>query len=816
MIQKKSPHSISEKIRLAVISTWQKIKAFARDPEKRKRWPLYALYTAGGLIFLFLFLFFLTWLGAFGRVPTRDTVKSIRQPEASKIYSVDGKLMGKYYTKNRNTLAFEDIPPEFMSSLIATEDSRYWTHNGIDFRSWMRVLVKRILLQQESAGGGSTLSQQLAKNLFPRRDYWFASMLINKYREWIVASRLEKVYSKEELLTFYINTVPFGENIFGLDAAADRYFSKTADQLTIEESAMLVGLLKATSYYNPRNFPERALKRRNVVLQQMAVNGVIDSLTLDSLQALPLVLSYQRNTDSEGIALYFRNQIRPELLEWCNEHTKPNGEPYNLYTDGLRIHTTIDFGMQQFAEESARAHLSKLQVTFDKQFQDWEPYQAPLKEAMERSSRYESLKAEGKDEETILKTFEEKIPMKFWTWDGMKDTLASPMDSLKHYLKILQGSLVAINPKTGGVMAWVGGNDAQQFNIDYVITPRHPGSAFKPFLYATAIDQGMDPCTFYHNELRTYYKYENWTPRNADEKYGGIYSLVGALARSINTIAVQLIFDTGMDAVIQKARRMGITGEMKKVPSLALGTAEVTLMELVSAYTTFLNKGNHRPYYYISRIEDADGNILEEFETPSTTSVFNAETVGIINQMMSNVIDRGTAASLRGTYGVKGALAGKTGTTQFQSDGLFVGMSPKFLAGVWVGCFDRRISFNTLRDGQGGKTALPIWGEFVKRLQAEEDYNKTFFNSWWPEEYRWVNDCPFTADSSQLVVLDPRETQDTIGSWPRKYVLRGSKSSGIGKLIEDLFGSREDRQERKEEKQEEREEKKNEKKKDKG
>ena len=816
MIQNNPPHSITEKIRQHINAAWQKIKAFVQDPSKRKRWPRYTLYVFGGFMFLLFFLFFLTWLGAFGRVPSKETVKSIRQPEASKIYSVDGKLMGKYYTKNRNTLAFEDIPPEFMSSLIATEDSRYWTHSGIDFRSWMRVFVKRILLQQESAGGGSTLSQQLAKNLFPRRDYWFASMLINKYREWIVASRLENVYSKEELLTFYINTVPFGENIFGLDAAADRYFSKTADQLTIEESAMLVGLLKATSYYNPRNFPDRALKRRNVVLQQMAVNGVIDSLTLDSLQALPLVLTYQRNTDSEGIALYFRNQLRPELLAWCNEHTKPNGEPYNLYTDGLRIHTTIDFGMQQFAEEAAREHLSKLQVTFDKQFQDWEPYEAPLKEALERSPRYESLKAGGKDEETIRKIFEEKIPMKFWTWDGMKDTIASPMDSLKHYLKILQGSLIAINPKTGGVMAWVGGNDAQQFNIDYVMTPRHPGSAFKPFLYATAIDQGMDPCTFYHNELRSYSKYENWTPRNADERYGGIYSLVGALARSINTIAVQLIFDTGMDAVIQKARRMGITGEMKKVPSLALGTAEVTLMELVSAYTTFLNKGNYRPYYYISRIEDADGNILEEFKTPATTSVFKEETVGILNQMMANVIDRGTAASLRGTYGVKGALAGKTGTTQFQSDGLFVGMSPKFLAGVWVGCFDRRISFNTLRDGQGGKTALPIWGEFVKRIQSDEEYTKTYFNSWWPEDYRWVNDCPFSADSSQLVILDPRDTQDTLGSWPRKYVLRGSKSSGIGKLIDDLFGSREDKQDRKEERQEEREEKKNQKKKEKG
>ncbi|HUR30464.1 MAG TPA: transglycosylase domain-containing protein, partial [Saprospiraceae bacterium] len=785
-------------------------------------WWRYVLYFIGGIFSILAFLFLLTWVGAFGKIPSKATVKSIRQPEASKIYSIDEKLMGKYYTKNRNTLAFEDIPKEFMTSLVATEDSRYWTHQGIDFRSWMRVFVKRIILQQESAGGGSTLSQQLAKNLFPRKNYWFASMLINKYREWIVANRLENVYSKEELLTFYINTVPFGENIFGLDAAADRYFSKTADQLTIEESAMLVGLLKATSYYNPRNFPERALKRRNVVLQQMAVNHVIDSLTLDSLTQLPLTLSYQRNTDSEGIALYFRNQIRPILLEWCSNHTKPNGEPYNLYTDGLKVYTTIDFGMQQFAEEAAKSHLKKLQEIFDKQFTDWEPYQVPLMEGRERSDRYQSLKKKGMAEDDIIKSFDEKVSMKWWTWDGVIDTVATPNDSLKHHLKILQGSFVAIEPKTGGVLAWVGGNDAQQFNIDYVMTRRHPGSAFKPFLYATAIEQGIDPCTFYMNQQRTYktkIKDENWTPRNADNQYGGYYSLVGALAKSINTIAVQLLIDTGIDAVIQKARRMGIKGEMEDVPSLALGTAEVTLIELVNAYTTFLNKGVFKPYMLISRIEDADGNILEEFKPPTSTQVFTAETVGILNQMMSNVIDRGTAGRLRSEFGVKGALAGKTGTTQFQSDGLFVGMSPKFLAGAWVGCFDRRVSFNSLRDGQGGKTALPIWGEFVKRLQQDPVYTKAYFNAWWPEEYRYVNDCPFSADISQLIEIEPDNSGDSIShKWPRQFIFRTEQQKGIEKLFENLFGSKVDKKndpvEKKQSKKEEREEKRNERKKE--
>ncbi len=750
-----------------------------------------------GLVLFLIFLFFLTWIGLFGSVPNKKALLAIRQPEASKIYSADGKLMGKYYTKNRNTLQFDQIPPAFMTALIATEDSRFWTHEGIDLRSWVRVFVKRLLLQQESAGGGSTLSQQLAKNLFPRKDFWIASMLINKYREFIIASRLEKVYSKEDLLTFYINTVPFGENIFGLDAAADRYYSKTADQLTIEECAMLVGLLKASSYYNPNNFPERAQNRRNVVLYQMSVNGVIDSLTFDSLKQLPLNLSYQRNTDSEGIALYFRNHIRPILLEWCANHKKENGEPYNLYTDGLKIHTTLDFGMQQYAEEALKVHMMRLQETFDKQFNDWTPYEAPFREAVERSPRYEAWKAAGLNDEQIQDSLQKPIPMKWWTWNGMMDTIASPLDSVRYYLKMLQGAVVAINPRNGGIMAWVGGDDAQQFNIDYVLTPRHPGSAFKPILYATAIEQGIDPCTFYENRLITYPEFEGWTPGNADGIYEGIYSLPGALAKSINTIAVQLIFDVGVDAVIEKARRMGITGEMKRVPSLALGTAEVTLLELVSAYNTFLNKGIHRPYFYITRIEDQDGNLLEEFKPPGAVSVFAPETVGLMNQMMANVVDRGTAASLRyKELGVTGPIAGKTGTTQFHSDGVFVGMSPRFLAGAWVGCFDRRVSFNSLRDGQGGKTALPIWGEFVKRLQQDPAYKSLFYGSW-PEEFKWINDCPFTMEESELIEqgVDPSTPRDSTYLGPRKFLLRDERRKGIGKLLQDIFGKKEKNEE---------------------
>ncbi len=806
----KLPSFSSTSIKAFVLSAPQRIRTFLvtlpkrlsegiKDPQQRKKWFFQGLKALGAFILLLVFIFFLTWLGLFGAIPNDKALLSIRQPEASKIYSVDGKLMGKFYTKNRNNLQYEQIPPAFMSSLIATEDSRFWTHSGIDFRSWMRVLVKRMLLGQESAGGGSTLSQQLAKNLFPRKNYWIASMLINKYKEFIIASRLEKVYSKEELLAFYINTVPFGEAIFGLDAAADRYFSKKAEQLNIEECATLVGLLKATGYYNPRNNPDRALNRRNVVLHQMMANGVIDSITYDSLKQIPLNLSYQRNTDSEGIALYFRNHIRPILLDWCEKHKKENGEPYNLYTDGLKIYTTIDFGMQQYAEEAMKIHMARLQENFDKQFDDWEDYDDPVKDAVERSQRYESLKSAGLSKAAIADSLSKPIPMKWWSWNGMMDTIASPLDSVRYYLKMLQAALVAINPKTGGVLAWVGGNDAQQFNIDYVLTPRQPGSAFKPILYATAVDQGIDPCTYYANRLIRYDDFDGWTPGNADGNYEGIYSLTGALAKSINTIAVQLIFDVGVEEVANRARRMGITGEMKMVPSLALGTAEITLLELVSAYNTFLNKGIHRPYFLITRIENQDGKVLEEFKAPGGVSVFSPETAGIMEQMLANVVDHGTAAPLRyKEIGVTGAIAGKTGTTQFQSDGLFVGMTPKLVAGAWVGCFDRRLSFTSLRDGQGGKTALPIWGIFIKKLQHDPAY-KSWFTGSWPEEFNYINDCPFTMEEEGLEELnvDPSSPRDSTYLGPRKFTIK--KEKGFTKLLHDLFGKKEDK-EKKEEK----------------
>ena len=765
----------------------RKIRDGLRDKATRRKWMKQAAIGFAALMGVLFLLFVGTWFGFFGDIPSNKELMAIRQPEASKIYSADGRILGKYYTKNRNTLKYDEIPQDYMAALVATEDERFWKHTGIDLRSWGRVIVKGLILRQESAGGGSTLSQQLAKNLFPRKKYWLASMLINKYREWIIAMKLERAYSKEDLLTFYINTVPFGEDIFGLDAAADRFFSKTADELTMEECALLVGLLKATGYYNPKRYPDRAIGRRNVVLRQMMVNGVIDSLTYDSVRQIPLTLSYARNTDSEGIALYFRNHLRPILLEWCANHTKPDGEPYNLYTDGLRIHTTIDYGMQAYAEQALKAHMPQLQEKFDAQFTTPEKFEAPIMDAVRRTARYAAMNAAGMDEEAILDSLARPVEMKWWTWNGARDTLASPLDSVTHMLKTLQGAVVAIDPRTGGVLVWVGGDDAQHFNIDYALTPRHPGSAFKPFVYAAAIEAGVDPCAFYANRRLTYPEFDNYSPGNADGIYTGIYSLPGALAKSINTIAVQLIFEAGIDNVVEKARKMGMTGEMQRIPSVALGTAEVTPLELASAYTTFLNKGVHKPYFFITRIEDQDGNVLEAFKTPAGATVFNPETVGIVTQMMANVVDRGTAAPVRyKEIGVKGAIAGKTGTTQFHSDGWFVGMTPKLIAVSWVGAFDRRISFQRMSEGMGSKTALPLWGDFITRMQADTTY-RPYFNSYWPEEFKWINNCPFEAQESELIELglQPGEVRDSTYLGSRKFTLPEERLRAIRPVVAD-------------------------------
>lgn len=756
-----------------------------RDRDTRRRWLRQAGIAFAVFFAFLLVLFIMTWFGLLGDIPTRRELMAIRQPEASKIYSADGRILGKYYTKNRNTLKHDEIPQDFMAALVATEDERFWKHTGIDVRSWIRVLVKGFILRQEGAGGGSTLSQQLAKNLFPRKKYWLASMLINKYREWIIAIKLERVYAKDDLLTFYINTVPFGEDIFGLDAAADRFFSKTADELTMEECALLVGLLKATGYYNPKRFPDRAIGRRNIVLRQMMVNGVIDSLTLDSVRQIPLTLSYARNTDSEGIALYFRNHLRPILLDWCANHTKPNGEHYNLYTDGLRIHTTIDYGMQEYAEQALKAHMPELQQRFDAQFTSTEKLEDPFWDAVLRSRRYEALMAAGLDDEAIRDSLARPVAMKWWTWQGVRDTVASPLDSVAHMIKMLQGALVAVHPLTGGVLVWVGGDDARHFNIDYALTPRHPGSSFKPVVYATAIDLGVDPCSFYANRRLTYADYENWSPGNSDGVYEGIYSLPGALAKSINTIAAQLIFEAGIDNVIQKARLMGLQGDMKRVPSLALGTAEVTVLEMASAYNTFLNKGMHKPAYFITRIEDQDGRVLEEFKSPAGITVFSPETAGVMTQMMANVVDRGTAAPLRyKEIGVKGAIAGKTGTTQFHSDGWFIGMTPRLVAAAWVGAFDRRISFQTMREGMGSKTAMPFWGDFIRRMQADTAYRQ-YFSSAWPEEFKWINNCPFEAQENELIELglQPGEVRDTAYTGGRKFKLPDERRRAIQPVI---------------------------------
>lgn len=747
------------------------------------------------------------YAGLFGRIPTRTELMNIRHPIASEIYGNDGTLLGKYFIENRSETEFDELTPFLVNALIATEDARFYSHHGIDYRSLLRVLVKSVMLMDRSSGGGSTITQQLAKNLYPRKKYPAASTLINKTREMILAARIEDVYDKDEILTLYLNTVPFGENVFGIGVATERFFNTHPSRITPEQAATLVGMLKATTYYSPRLHPERSKKRRNLVLDQMGKYHFITPVEADKIKARPLVLDYSRKTDIEGLAIYFRKHLKKDLEEWCAAHFREDGEPYNLFTDGLRIYTSIDPKLQAYAEQSVRDVLGELQNKFDDQLASWAAYYEPLEQATKRSRRYQNLKARGLDYKSIQASFSKKTPMQVYVDGRMKQVNMSPIDSIKHYLRMLQGALLVLDPKTGEVKAWVGGTDYRQFGIDYVTTPRQVGSTFKPFVYTAALEEGYDPCTYYDNERFSYPKYKDWSPRNANGEYGGSYSMSGALMNSVNTVSVQVLFDAGIEHVIDLAKRCGIESPIPEVPSIALGTAELNLLEMVSAYATLGNDGYRVDPVYIRRIEDEEGNILESFDQTSeidSEQVVSDTLTQEIIQMLEKVIDEGTARRLRFQYGFDFDIAGKTGTTQDHSDGWFIGITPGLVGGAWVGANDRRIHFQNLSDGQGARTALPIWGSFFTKLESDPVYRNRLKKPILPTAIfaGYEPDCvPYSEETADVMnteydrQLDLQDELDALFNQrddrkrrPRRRVSKESR--GLKGLLESIFGKK--------------------------
>lgn len=677
------------------------------------------------LIFLIVAL---TAFGLFGDLPTFEELENPNSSLASEVYSADTKTLGKYYIQNRVNAHYRELAPSLVNALKATEDVRFEEHSGVDMKGLMRVFVKTIILQQD-AGGGSTITQQLAKNLFPRENMNKLALIFRKLKEWIIAVKLERNYTKQEILAMYLNTVEFGNNAYGIKSACTTYFGKNTNEVNVEEAALLIGLLQAPSRYNPVRNVESATFRRNTVIGQLSKYKFITEAAKDSLIKLPIQLNFHQEGHTEGLAQYFREVLRQELLKWCKEHKKADGTPYNLYRDGLRIYTTIDTRMQRYAEEAVKEHMSELQKTFVDHWKGrvaWSEQPQIIEDAMKDSERYQLLKEAGASDKEIKKAFDQKVAMKVFTWKGERDTTLSPLDSIKYYKLFYQTGFMSMEPQTGYIRAWVGGNNYKYFQYDHVKEgKRQVGSTFKPFLYTLAMQEGYSPCYELPNTPVTIIDKAGvpWTPSNSDGKYGGMLSLKEALAESVNCISAYLMKQFGPEAVIQVARKMGITSPLDPVPSLALGTADVSVFEMVGAYSTFANKGVYTEPQYILRIEDKNGAVLQDF-VPRKVEAISEETAYLVLNLMKGVTLFGTGARLRGSkYGFTNPIAGKTGTTQNNSDGWFMGITPDLVSGTWSGCEDRSVHFRTTQLGQGANVALPIWGLYMKKVFADPTLN---------------------------------------------------------------------------------------------
>ncbi|MCC7231514.1 MAG: transglycosylase domain-containing protein [Bacteroidia bacterium] len=662
------------------------------------------------------------WIGE--PLPTFEELENPKSSLASEIISSDQAVLGKYYLENRTNIHYPDLSPNLINALKATEDIRFESHSGIDLRGLIRVV-----LRAGTAGGGSTITQQLAKNLFHEKPDTKFERVIQKIQEWIISVELERRYTKEEILAMYLNKVEFSSNAYGIKAAARTYFNKIPESLNVQESAVLIGMLQAPTRYNPMLNPEKSLERRNVVLSQMKKYHFITSQAFDSLIALPIQLDFQVEDHNYGPATYFREELRGDMIRWCREHiNNSTGRPYNLYTDGLKIYTTIDSRMQKYAEEAVREHLSQLQKKFNEHWKGkvpWLGFEDLLTDAMHRSDRYIMLKKAGASKGEIEKSFNKKVKMKLFSWKGDIDTVLTPMDSIKYYKKILQCGFMSMEPQTGYIRAWVGGDDYRYFKYDHVKEgKRQVGSTFKPFLYTLAMQEGFSPCYKVPNVRITFDlpTGEQWSPENADAKYGGMLTLKEGLAESVNCISAFLMKQFGPQAVIEIARKMGITTPIDPVPAICLGTPDVSVFEMVGAYSTFANKGVWTEPIYLTRIEDKNGNVLQEF-LPRKVEAISEETAYLMINLMDGVVQFGTGGRLRGQYKFTNPIAGKTGTTQNQSDGWFMGITPQLVSGAWVGCEDRAVHFRDLESGQGARTAMPIWALYMQKLFADKSLN---------------------------------------------------------------------------------------------
>lgn len=726
---------------------------------------------AGGILCIVLLFTLAAW-GVFGEMPTFDELENPDSNLATDVIGSDGVSLGRFYRENRTPVKFNDLPQHLVDALVSTEDERFYKHSGIDARGTLRAVVKL-----GRSGGASTISQQLAKNLFHGSEGSKNKIgrILQKFKEWIIAVKLERQYTKNEIIAHYLNTVDFVSNAYGIRSAANTYFSKEPRELTIDEAAILVGMLQAPSRYNPRLNPDKAQARRNIVLGQMVKNNYLEPEAMEQLSALPVKTNFRPASHKEGTATYFREYLREFMKQWVKDNKKPDGSTYNIYSDGLKIYTTIDSRMQKYAEEAMEAHLANLQEEFFIQNKNNKnaPFQKIndeetdrlLRRAMRISERWRLMSAEGKSEEQIIKSFNVKTKMRVFSWKGEIDTVMTPRDSIRYYKHFLQTGIMALEPQTGHVKVWVGGINYKHFQYDHVgVGARQAGSTFKPFVYATAINQmGLSPCdTIYDGPFTIPRGRHNvsadWSPQNADRKYRGMVTLKSALANSLNTISAKLIDRVGPQAVIDFSYELGIRAQMPVQPSIALGAAEITVKDMVAAYATFANQGVYIKPQIITRIEDKNGTVLYE-PIPETKDVINEETAYAVVKLLEGVTQGGSGVRLRTTgsggpsykrvtghpYAFTNPIAGKTGTSQNHSDGWFMGMVPNLVTGVWVGNQDRAAHFRNIAYGQGATMALPIWGIFMKKCYADPtlSVSKDPFPA--PKEMRIRVDCNATA-----------------------------------------------------------------------
>ena len=736
----------------------------------------------------FVGVFVLASKGFFGQMPDLQQLENPKTNLATQIITSDNIIIGKYYFKdNRTPISFEELPQNLIDALIATEDERFYSHSGVDWKSTLRAIY-----YMGERGGASTITQQLARQLFVGvRSRNIFEAIIQKIKEWVLSFELESRYTKNEIIAMYLNIYDFGYNADGIKSAAKIYFDKSPINLKLDESAVLVGMLKNSSLYNPIRRPEKVRNRRNVVFNQMLRNDYINKIEYDSLKRLDLNINYTPESHREGLATYFRAYLQDFMKKWIKNNPKEDGSLYNIYRDGLKIYTTIDSRLQNIAETSMKEHMKNLQDEFFAQNDTVDVNVSPfvdlrqgqidtlLMNSAKRSDRWKNFKNIGLDENEILASFEKKTSMRVFSYNGEIDTIMTPMDSIRYYKKFLRASMMSMDPNSGHVKVWVGGFDYKHFQYDQVFQGRRQiGSTFKPFLYATAIDQlRLSPCdllpdALYCIEPFKHGNVESWCPKNSGDRYGRTRTLKNALANSINTISARLMDRVGPRPVIDLAKKMGIKSRLPRVPSIALGTPDISLFEMVGAYSTFANKGIYIKPIIITRIEDKNGTILFEV-IPETTDVLSEESAYVTINLLKGVTEEGSGMRLRHEgaevsnlvfqnvvtgypYKFENPIAGKTGTTQNQSDGWFLGMVPNLVTGVWVGGEDRSIHFKDIAYGQGATMALPIWALFMKSVYDNEDLliSKEDFES--PD----VLTIPIDCDKYEIIDVNQEISED--------------------------------------------------------